>query len=108
MPFINACKTNDVSIGGLKFVNAAGKELVIANIDGKFYAMDNWCTHEQGNLSEGELKKNVLICPEHGAQFDVTTGRVLAGPEGESPDSISPEKSYMVKIQGNDVMVEIP
>jgi len=108
MTLFKACAKSEVAIGSLKFVNVGGKDLVIANVDGKFYAMDNWCTHEQGNLSEGELKKNVLTCPEHGAQFDVMTGRVLSGPDGENPDTISAENTYKVLIQENDLMVEIP
>jgi len=108
MALVRACKTSEVSAGKLKFVQAGGRDLVIANVDGKFYAMDNWCTHEQGDLSQGELTKNVVTCPEHGAQFDASNGRVLLGPDGDSPTSISPEKTYKVMVQGNDLMVEIP
>lgn len=108
MALVRVCGTSEVPVGGLKFVAANEKELVMTNVDGKFYAMSNWCSHEQGNLSEGELKKNVLTCPEHGAQFDVTTGKVLLGPDEESPDTISPEKSYKVVVQGNDLMIDIP
>jgi nitrite reductase/ring-hydroxylating ferredoxin subunit len=108
MPTVKVCSKSDVKPGGLKLVTAGGKDLVVANIDGNFYAMDNWCTHEQGNLSEGALNKNVLTCPEHGAQFDVTTGKVLGGPDGEPADTIPPEPAYKVIIQGNDVMVDIP
>lgn len=108
MALVKACGKSEVVAGTLRFVNAGGKDLVIANIDGKFYAMDNWCTHEQGNLSAGELNKNVLTCPEHGAQFDVMTGRVLGGPDGDSPDTILSEKAYKVLVQGNDLMVDVP
>ncbi len=108
MVLVRACSESDLPLGGLKYVRAGGKDFVIANVDGDFYAMDNWCTHEQGNLSQGESQKNVLTCPDHGAQFDITTGRVLGGPDGESPNSISPEKTYKVIVQGNDLMVEIP
>lgn len=107
MPSVRACSTSDVSPGSMKYVRASGKDLLIANVDGKFYAMNNWCTHEQGNLSEGDLKKNVVTCPDHGSQFDVTTGRVLIGPDGESADSIPQAKSYKTTVQGNDVMVDI-
>ena len=107
MALVKACNKSDVPAGGLKSVTVGGKELVIANVDGKFYAMNGWCTHEQGNLSEGQLNKTVLTCPEHGAQFDVTNGRVLAGPDGEPPGNTPLEKVYKVEIQGNDVMVKI-
>lgn len=108
MPTVRVCSTSDVSPDGLKLVQAAGKDIVIANVDGKFYAMENWCTHEQGNLSEGELNKNILTCPDHGAQFDITTGKVLGGPDGGPPDSISPEKTLKVMVQGKDVIIDIP
>jgi 3-phenylpropionate/trans-cinnamate dioxygenase ferredoxin subunit len=107
MPFVKACKQSDVPPGSVNLVTVEGKDLVISNVDGTFCAMDNWCTHEQGNLSEGELNENVLTCPDHGAQFDVKTGKVLVGPDGESSEVISPEKTYRVTVQGEDVMVEV-
>lgn len=108
MPLARACGKSDVPVGGLKLVNVSGKDLVVVNVDGNFYVLDNWCTHEQGNLSNGEMNKNILTCPEHGAQFDVTTGKVIIGPDQEPPDTISPEKAYKVLVQGNDVMIDIP
>lgn len=108
MPLVKACSKADVSPGTLKLVKVADNDVVIANVDGNLYALGNWCTHEQGNLSEGTLKENVLTCPEHEAKFDVTTGRVLGGPDGDSPDSIQPEKTYKVKVEGNGLLVDIP
>jgi nitrite reductase/ring-hydroxylating ferredoxin subunit len=107
LTLVRACDKSEVSVGRLKFVQVAGKDLVIVNLDGKFYAMDNWCTHEQGNLSDGELEKNVLTCPEHEAKFDVKTGKVVMGPDGTSPDTVTSERAYKIVIQGNDLMVEI-
>jgi len=106
--FVKACKTSDVPSGGLKQVKVGGKDLVIADVDGKYYAIDDWCTHEEGNLSEGDLNKNILTCPEHGAQFDVTTGHVVLGPDGDSPDAIKPERSYKVTVQASELMVDVP
>jgi len=108
MVLVKACKASDVPPGSLKYIQVNGKDLVLANVDGKYYAMENWCTHEQGNLSEGTLDNNVLTCPDHGAQFDVTLGRVVMGPDGDSPDAIQPEKTFKVTIQGSDLMVDIP
>lgn len=108
MALQRACKRSEIQPGNVKFASVGGKDLVISNVNGTFYAMDNWCTHEQGNLSEGTLSTETLTCPEHGAQFDVRTGKVLVGPNGEAPETISPEKTYKVSIQGDDVMVDIP
>jgi nitrite reductase/ring-hydroxylating ferredoxin subunit len=108
MALVKACKASDVAPGGLKYIRLGEKDLVLANIDGKYYAMENWCTHEQGNLSEGTLEKNVLTCPDHGAQFDVTTGLVVMGPDGDSSDTIQPDRTFTVTVQGSDLMVDIP
>jgi len=94
--------------GRLKLVRASGKDLVIANVGGEYHALENWCTHEQGNLSEGDLNGNALTCPDHGAQFDVTSGRAVIGSDVERPDSLEPVKVYRVTVQGNELMVEIP
>jgi 3-phenylpropionate/trans-cinnamate dioxygenase ferredoxin subunit len=108
MALVKACKQSEVPAGTVKILNAGGKDLVLSNVDGTFYAMDNWCTHEQGNLSEGQLNGNILTCPDHGAQFDVRTGKVLGGPDGDPPATIPAEKTYKVNVQGDDVMIEIP
>jgi nitrite reductase/ring-hydroxylating ferredoxin subunit len=107
MGFVRACSRSEVPLGGVIFVAVDGKDLVISNVDGALYAIDNWCTHEQGNLSEGQLDGSILTCPDHGAQFDVKTGKVLVGPDGEPPESISPQRSYRVKVEGEDVMVDV-
>ena len=52
-----------------------GEEAAVYNIDGAFYATGNACTHTGGPLSEGDLAGQVVTCPLHGSQFDVTTGR---------------------------------
>ena len=88
-------------------MSVVGKELVVANVDGKFYVIDDWCTHEQGKLSEGQLNKTVLTCPEHGAQFDVTPGWVIIGPDGEPPGNTPAERVYKVVVQGNGVMIQV-
>ena len=107
MAFVRASGRSEIPPGSVKLVTVDGKDLVFANVDGTFYAMDNWCTHEQGNLSEGQLDGNVLTCPDHGAQFDVKTGKVIIGPDEQPAGSISPEKAYAVKVEGDDVMVDI-
>ena len=108
MALVKACRASDVAPGRLKYIRVGEKDLVLANIDGKYYAMENWCTHEQGNLSEGTLEKNVLTCPDHGAQFDVATGLVVMGPDGDSSDAIQPDRTFTVTVQGSDLMVDIP
>jgi 3-phenylpropionate/trans-cinnamate dioxygenase ferredoxin subunit len=63
----------------MKVVKLAEKEVVIANVNNVYYAMENSCTHMHGELSKGLLEGNTLTCPKHKAKFDVTTGKVISG-----------------------------
>ena len=100
------CTVKDVPKGGKKYFNVKGREIVILNAEGGFYAIHNWRTHEQGDLSDGTLRGYTLKCPEHGAEFDVKTGKVLLGPDDGDPSSIEPIGRYMTVIQGEDVLVQ--
>ncbi len=93
-------------MGGKKYFNVNGKEIVLINVEGNFYAIYNWCTHAQGDLSAGTLKEYLLTCPEHGAEFDVRSGKVLLGPDDGDPSSIEQAPSYETSVRGDDVYVK--
>lgn len=78
--FVEAIKADEVVPGGMKAVEAEGREIVICNIGGRFYAVDRRCGHMNAPLEMGTLDGSVLTCAMHCAQFDVTTGEALSGP----------------------------
>lgn len=78
--FIEVAKASEISDGKMKHVEVDGKEVLIANVDGKFYAISDRCGHMNALLSMGNLTGNTVTCPFHGAKFDVTTGRKLSEP----------------------------
>lgn len=71
---VDVASVQDVPNGKMKHVEINGKEILIANVDGECYAISDRCGHSNAPLSSGNLKGNVVTCPLHGAQFDVTTG----------------------------------
>ena len=77
MPLIDAARTSEIPVGSLKYVEVQGKEILLANVEGKFYATDNRCGHMNGPLSMGTIQGNVVECPLHHARFDVITGKTL-------------------------------
>ncbi len=91
----------DVPTGKMTAVEKNGKEILVANVDGKYYAMGNVCTHMSCKLSEGTLTGALLECPCHGSTFDVTTGIVVKGP------TTSPEPTFPVTVTGNQVSIAI-
>lgn len=72
---------NEISDGKMKHVEVDGKEVLIANVDGKFYAISDRCGHMNALLSMGTLTGNTVTCPLHGAKYDVTTGKKLSEPD---------------------------
>jgi nitrite reductase/ring-hydroxylating ferredoxin subunit len=87
--------------GTLQMVRIGGNTILLANIEGKFYATSNFCTHSKCYLHNGKLRGKILTCPCHFAQFDLTTGAVLAPPAKE------PLPTYPVKIEGDSIYVQI-
>jgi nitrite reductase/ring-hydroxylating ferredoxin subunit len=98
---VKVAETKDVAPGTGKVVEAEGRSLALFNVAGTFHAIDNTCTHEGGPLGEGELTGEVVCCPWHSAEFNVKTGEVLCPPADEAV------RSFPVKVQGNDVLVEL-
>lgn len=73
------------------------REVVIFNVKGDFFAVENLCPHRGGPLSEGEISGGVVTCPWHGARFDIKTGKGLKGPHRSNITA------YQVKIAGTEL-----
>ncbi len=90
----------DVPAGKLKAVMAGAVKVMLANLNGTFYAFQNDCTHSKGPLASGKLDGTTVTCPWHGAQFNLTNGAVLRGP------ATKPLTQYPVKMQGDEIWVD--
>jgi nitrite reductase/ring-hydroxylating ferredoxin subunit len=80
----------DLPAGNMKHVEVAKEEILIANSEGKVYALCDRCSHMNAPLSMGTLNGRVVTCAMHGARFDVTTGNKIAEPMALDP-SMFPE-----------------
>lgn len=85
MAWVAVAKTDEVKEGALKGVEAGGNEIVLCNVGGKLHAVSRRCGHQNAPLEMGVLEGTTLTCPMHGAQFDVATGKVIAGPHEMGP-----------------------
>ena len=102
MAFTKVATIGEVAPGKAKQVTVNGHKLGIYNVNGTFYAIDDTCTHRGAPLSEGECEGTVVVCPWHGAQFDLTNGSYL------SPPASRAVASYKVQVVGDEVQVDIP
>lgn len=91
----------DCPPGSARELTVAGRVVALFNIEGTFYALDGICPHAGGPLGEGAVSGKVVTCPWHGWQFDVTTGRHALNPR-------MMQTQIPVKVEGNDVLVELP
>ena len=73
-------KLTEVPAGGMRTCMLGGRELVICHTREGVFALDNLCTHAEARLCEGRLRSTRLVCPLHGASFDIRDGRVLGPP----------------------------
>ncbi|MGD0644196.1 MAG: Rieske (2Fe-2S) protein [Candidatus Bathyarchaeia archaeon] len=107
MTLVKVAETSEISLGQMKAVKLAEKEVLIANVNGVFYAIGNVCTHMTGDLSKGMLEGNTVTCPDHKSKFDVTTGKVISGPKILfMHPKIKDEPAYVVKVEGKDILLE--
>jgi NADPH-dependent 2,4-dienoyl-CoA reductase/sulfur reductase-like enzyme/nitrite reductase/ring-hydroxylating ferredoxin subunit len=92
-------REEDLAEGVPLSVKAGKKKLLLVRLEGKVHACGDRCTHYGGPLSEGLLRGKVVACPWHMAEFDVTTGRLVAAP------ALDDVPCYRVKVEGGDVYV---
>lgn len=99
--FVKVAERSELPPGGKKLAEVEGRAIVLFNVDGSFYAIDDVCTHDGGPLAEGDFEGTEIRCPRHGARFDVRTGRALCLP------AIEPVDTHPVEVRGDDVYVAI-
>lgn len=74
---------DEITEGGYKVIDLEDAAVAIFRLDGKLFAIENVCTHDGGTLTGGEIQGHEVVCPRHGARFDITTGAVTAPPAYE-------------------------
>ena len=96
--FVRVAGTADVKAGHGIVAEVAGKTVAVFNVDGTFHVIDNTCLHRGGPLGEGEVSGQVVTCPWHGWEFNVTTGECVKNPSAKV-------EVYQVQVDGTDVKV---
>ena len=100
--FVHVAQTSDLESGAKKRVYVGDQRVLLANVGGVFYALDDLCPHAFAVMSAGWLDGEEIMCPLHGARFNVKTGEVLSLP---AEDDLT---VFDVKIEGEKVLVRLP
>jgi len=96
--FLKVAQISDLAPGEKILVEYDEEDVGLFNIDGEIFAISDVCTHDNGPLVEGELDGDCIICPRHGARFNVKTGQ-------QTMPAISPVPLYEVKVEGDDILI---
>lgn len=100
--FVKVAHVNDIPPGERLFYEFAEETVIIFNVDGRYYCIADVCTHDSGPLEDGELEGHEVVCPRHGAKFDIRSGQATCMPATE------PVPSYRVEVRGEHIYVESP
>jgi 3-phenylpropionate/trans-cinnamate dioxygenase ferredoxin component len=100
--FYEVAEENEIHPGERLFIEIGDHPIVLLNIDNKLFAIGDVCTHDDGPLGDGEIDGWAIICPRHGARFDVRTGAVLAFP------AVQPAPVFPVRVVDGHIEIGIP
>jgi 3-phenylpropionate/trans-cinnamate dioxygenase ferredoxin subunit len=99
--FVKVGLGSQIPEGGVEVFEAEGMGIAIARVDGRLFAIEDVCTHDDGPLGEGVLEGYELECPRHGARFDIRTGAVTRMP------AAGPVTVFAVKVEDGAILVEL-
>ena len=100
---VEVCPLDELPPGSMKLVPAGSITIGVFNCDGTLYAIEDRCSHDDGPLAEGDWDNEActVICPRHGSQFDLATGRPLSLP------AYVPVETFPVRVEDGLVKVEV-
>lgn len=98
--FVRVMPASELAAGEMRSVRIAERDVVLCHAKDAIYALDDLCTHAFARMHEGRLRGYRLICPLHGASFDVRTGAVLGAPASQ------PLRTYRVRIDDGYIEVQ--
>lgn len=96
--YIRVAKKDEVPPEAAREFHADGKLVALFNVNGTIHALDNTCLHRGGPLGQGVLAGEIVTCPWHGWQYNVTTGQSAFNPAIKV-------QQYEVKVEGEDIFV---
>jgi 3-phenylpropionate/trans-cinnamate dioxygenase ferredoxin subunit len=104
VPWVDVCPAEELPPGRMKLVTQGLDSVGVYNCDGEYRAIEDRCSHDDGPLCEGDWETDecIVVCPRHGARFDLATGRPLSLP------AYRPVATYPVEVVDGVVRVDLP
>jgi 3-phenylpropionate/trans-cinnamate dioxygenase ferredoxin component len=100
--WVDVAPASEFPAGTWRSIDLEGSPVAVFNLDGKYYAIEDVCTHDGGTLTGGTLERDEIVCPRHGARFSIKTGEALTPPAYEHV------ATFPVRVQEGVVQVRDP
>ena len=97
--WISVAKLGELAPGSHRVVDVDGAAVVVFNLGGEYYAIEDVCTHDGGQLTGGSIEGGEIVCPRHGARFSIRTGEALTAPAYE------PVPKFPVRVENGVIQV---
>ncbi|MGD0879702.1 MAG: non-heme iron oxygenase ferredoxin subunit [Anaerolineales bacterium] len=100
--FLEIAPAGELPEGERMFIEVEGRSIVVINLAGKLHAIGDICSHDNGPVGDGEIEEHEIICPRHGARFDIRSGKVTSLP------AVLDIPSYPVRVVGGMIEIGLP
>lgn len=102
MEYVEITPLDQLPPGERLFAEVGGKSIVIFNLAGKLFAIGDVCSHDNGPVGDGDIEENEIICPRHGARFDIRTGKATSLP------AIVDIPAFPLRVENSMIKLGIP
>ncbi len=102
LEFVTVADVDELPNGERILIDIDGEPIAVFNIAGEYFAIMDVCSHDDGPVAEGELSGFEIVCPRHGAHFDIRDGKALTLP------AVIDIPAYPVRISGSDIQIGLP
>ena len=100
--FIKVAGKSDIPVGEMRSFTVNHAPIVICNLNNEYFALADECSHDSAPISDGHVDDGRIVCPRHGATFDLQTG------DATGPPAVVGIDKYELKIEGDDILVMVP
>lgn len=97
--WVTVARAEELTPGQFRIVDVDGTQIVVFNLGGEYYAIEDVCTHDGGQLTGGHVEGDEIVCPRHGARFCIRTGEALSAPAYE------PVGTFPITVEDGEVRV---
>lgn len=98
--WVKVASTEEIPVNQHKLIDVDGSDIIVFNVDDNYYALEDVCSHDGSEISSGHVEGGCIVCPRHGAKFDIKTGAVKSAPAYEDIEA------FEIKVEDGNIFVK--